>query len=176
MKLVSETEMVYGMPKIGQPDKVCTGCLMSKQTRKAFPRQTNFSSKKPLELVHGDLCGPITASTPGGNKYIFLLVDDYSRVMWVYLLKNKHETFDAFKKFRALVENEPGKKVKTFRTDNEGEFTSNEFTKYCEEAGITRHFSAPYSPQQNGVVERRNRTMIEMARSLLKEMIMPNHF
>lgn len=176
MKLMSTTNMVHGMPKIKQQAKVCTGCLMSKQTRKAFPHQSNFSAKKPLELVHGDLCGPITPSTPGGNRYIFLLIDDYSRVMWTYLLKNKSETFDAFKRFRALVENSPEKRIMTFRTDNGGEFTSKEFTKYCEEAGIVRHFTTPYSPQQNGVVERRNRTMIEMARSLLKEMNMPNYF
>lgn len=73
-----------------------------------------------------------------------------------------------------MVQNSPGKKIGTFRTDNGGEFTSNEFVRYCEEAGINRHFSAPYSPQQNGVVERRNRTLVEMSRSLLKEKNMPN--
>lgn len=125
--------------------------------------------------MHGDLCGPISPSTSGGNRYIFVLIDDFSRVMWTYLLKNKSETLDAFKRFCVLVENSSGKKVKTFRTDNGGEFTSKDFNKFCEEAGINRHFSAPYSPQQNGVVERRNRTLIEMARSLLKEMKMPNY-
>lgn len=96
--------------------------------------------------------------------------------MWTYLLKNKSVAFDAFKRFRALVENSPDKRIMTFRTENGGEFKSREFTEYCEEAGISRHFSAPYSPQQNGVVERRNRTLIEMSRSLLKEMKMPNYF
>lgn len=176
LKLMSTTNMVRGMPRINLQNEVCSGCLMSKQVRKPFPQQSKFTAKKALELIHGDLCGPITPSTPGGNKYIFVLIDDYSRVMWTYLLKNKSEAFGAFKRFCALVENSPGKKIMTFRTDNGGEFTSKEFNQYCEEAGIVRHFSAPYSPQQNGVVERRNRTLIEMARSLLKEKNVPNQF
>lgn len=119
--------------------------------------------KKALEFIHGDLCGPITPSTSGGNRYIFLIVNDFTRVMWAYLLKNKNEAFDAFKKFRALVEKGPDKRIGTLRTDRGGEFTSKEFNQYCEEVGIKRHLTKPYSPQQNGVVERRNHTMIEMA-------------
>lgn len=163
------------MPKIDEPKELCTGCLVAKQTRKPFPSQSKFCSKEALELVHGDICGPIAPSTPGGNKYVFLLVDDWSRVMWAYLLKYKDEAFGVFKKFRALVETQD-RKIRTFRTDRGGEFMSKDFTLYCEEAGIARHFTAPYSPQQNGVVERRNRTMIEMARSFLKQMNMPNYF
>ena len=82
--------------------------------------------------------------------------------MWCYLLKNKSDAFDVFKKFRALVEKDPKKKVTTFRTDRGGEFVSKEFLEYCEEADIARQFTTPYSPQQNGVVERRNITMIEI--------------
>lgn len=113
---------------------------------------------------------------PGGNRYIFLLVDDYSRFMWFYLLKNKSDAFEAFKKFRVLVEENSKKGITTFRTDRGGEILSKKFLQYCEEAGITRQFTASYSPQQNGVVERRNRTMIEMARSLLKERNLPIKF
>lgn len=156
MTMMSSNQMVQGLPTIKQPSEVCPGCLMSKQTRRLFPSQANYSSKEVLELVHGDLCGPITPATPAGNKYFFLLVDDYSRVMWVYLLKNKDDALEAFKKFRAQVENSPERKIKTLRTDRGGEFCSKSFTSYCEGAGITRHFTAPYSPQQNGVVERRN--------------------
>ena len=176
MIMMSTANMVHGLPKIGQPKGVCTGCLMAKQTRKGFPQQAKFLSTRPLELIHGDLCGPINPITPGGNRYIFLLVDDYSRFMWFYLLKNKSDAFEAFKKFRVLVEKNSEKGITTFRTDRGGEFLSKEFLQYCEEAGITRQFTAPYSPQQNGVVERRNRTMIEMARSLLKERNLPINF
>lgn len=104
---------------------------------------------------------------------MFLLVDEYGRVMWGNLLKSKDEAFEAFKKFRAQVESEDERKVKTFRTDRDGEFMSKQFIAYCEDVGITRHFTAPYSPQQNGVVERRNRTVLEMARSFLKGMQIP---
>lgn len=103
LKLMSTTNMVYGMSKIQQPSEVCTGCLMSKRTRKTFPQQSTFTAKKALELVHCDLCGPISPCTPGDNKYILVLIDDFSRVMWTYLLKNKGEIFEAFKRFRALV-------------------------------------------------------------------------
>lgn len=85
---------------------------MAKQTRKSFPAHTSFSAKKVLELVDGDLCGPISPETPGGNKYFFLLVDDYSRFMWVYMLKRKDEALKAFKIFKAQVEGKVEEKLK----------------------------------------------------------------
>lgn len=173
MELMHKENMVHGLPKTTQTKEICSGCLMSKQTRRPFPAKANYSADKVLRLVHGDLCGPIEPTTTGGNRYFFLLVDDYSRYMWVYFLKSKDEAFGVFKKFRALVEDGPDKRIRVFRTDRGGEFTSKEFVSYCEEAGIERHYTAPYTPQQNGVVERRNRTIVEMARSCLKEMNMP---
>lgn len=173
LSMMSKARMATGLPKITQPKSVCDGCLMSKQVRKQFPKQASYTSKEPLELIHGDLCGPISPETASGKRYFFLLVDDFSKFMWVYFLKSKDEAFGTFKNFQALVETSPGKRVKIFRTDRGGEFTSNEFKSYCEKAGIQRHYTAPYTPQQNGVVERRNRTVVEMARSCLKEMQMP---
>lgn len=171
--MMFKDRMVRGLPKVAQPKEVCAGCLMSKQTRKQMPAKSNFSAKKVLELVHGDLCGPITSGTAARNWYVFLLVDDFSHIMWAYLLKEKSEAFSAFKKFRALVETGTERKIKVFRTDRGGEFGSNDFKTYCEEAGIVRHYTAPYTPQQNGVIEHRNRTVMEMARSLLKGMKLP---
>ena len=176
MSIMSENDMVYGLPKLVQPNDVCKGCLVSKQTRKPFPAKSTFTANKILELIHGDLCGPINPPTPGGCRYFLLLVDDFSRVMWVYMLKTKDEALDSFKKFKALVENGREEKVKVLRTDRGGEFCSAKFGEFCDEAGIMRHFTAPYSPQQNGVVERRNRTVVEMTRSLLKERNMPSKF
>lgn len=175
MSLMSRSKMVTGMPTICQSNLVYDGCVMAKQTRKQLPNQTNFSAKKVLELVHGDLCGPISPETASGYRYFFLLVDDYSRYMWVYFLKGKDEALKAFRNFCALVEKGTEKRVKTFRTDRGGEFMSAEFQKYCENAGIERHYTTPYTPQQNGVVERRNRTIVEMARSCLKEMQLPDN-
>ncbi|XP_074364620.1 uncharacterized protein LOC141705624 [Apium graveolens] len=111
--------MTEGLPKIIQPREIYSGCLMSKQTRKRFPAQSNYRAEQVLDLIHGDLCGPILPETSGGNKYFLLLVDDYSRAMWVYFLKTKDEAFDAFKKFRAQVERDPDKRVKNFRTNRE---------------------------------------------------------
>lgn len=173
MEMMAKEQMVYGLPKLKQPAKKCEGCLMSKQTRQSFPSQANFQANKVLELIHGDICGPISPSTPAGNRYFFLLVDDYSRKMWVYMLKQKSEAFSAFKKFKLIVENRVNQKIKIFRTDRGGEFCSNEFEKFCEDTGIQRHYTAPYTPQQNGVVERRNRTVAAMTRSFLKGAKLP---
>ena len=93
----------------------------------------------------------------------------------MYMLKSKDEAFGVFKRFRAQVEDDK-KKIRVFRTDRGGEFTSTEFKIFFEEAGIERHYTAPYTPQQNGVVERRNRTVVEMARSYLKQMRLPMMF
>ena len=105
-----------------------------------------------------------------------LNVDDYSRWMWVNILRTKDQTLPAFTKFKTLEENMRGCRIKTLRTDRGGEFLSANFTKLCEETRIERHYTAPYSPQQNGVVERRNRSIMDMTRSLLKSMNLPGRF
>lgn len=167
--------MVHGLPKIDHPKKLCEGCLVMKQTRNSYPTQTNYKAGKRLERVYGDLCGPISPPMPSGNLYFLLLVDDHSRIMWVFMIKTKDEAFSAFKNFRILVENEACEKIKVFRTDRGGEFLSNQFTTYYDETGLNCHFTSPYSPQQNGVVEKRNRTVIEMAISILKSMHVPGN-
>lgn len=137
LALMFKDRMVRGLPKITQPQDACTGCLIGKQARKGVPASSNFSAKKALELVHADLCGPITLATASGKKYFLLFVDDYSRAMWVYFLESKGEAFGMFKRFKALVENGDNLKIKVLRTDRGGEFMSTEFEKYCEEMGIT---------------------------------------
>ena len=168
LKKLSERNMATGVPRIEHPNQVCEGCVLAKQTRISFPSQALFRAQKPLQLVHADLCGPITPTSIGGSKYFLLLVDDYSRWMWVYMLSGKFEAFDVFKHFKLMVEKSSGYELKTLRTDRGGEFTSKEFSLFCEENGVKRHLTTPYSPQQNGVVERRNRTVMDMTRSLLK--------
>lgn len=174
LKHMSDKKLIEGLHRINIPSQPCEGSLVGKQTRNSFPSHTIYKAKKRLELIHGDLCGPVSPPTPAGNRYFMLLVDDYSRVMWVYLLKTKDEAFQTFKNFRVKVEIETGEKMKVFRTDRGGEFLSNEFTTYCNETGLPRHYTAPYSPQQNGVVERRNRTVLEMVRSCLLSMHVPD--
>lgn len=111
-------------------------------------------------MVHGDLCGPISPTTAAGNKYVFVLIDNHSRYMWTILLQNKSEAFEKFQRFNALIEAEAKTKIKMFRTDRGGEFMSKKFQSFRDNSGIIRHFTAPYSPQQNRVVERRNRTLM----------------
>ncbi|KAG7565310.1 Integrase catalytic core [Arabidopsis suecica] len=175
MKSMINKELVIGLPSIQIEKETCSSCLLGKQVRQTFPKATSYRASHLLELIHGDLCGPITPSTAAQNKYIFVLIDDYSRYMWSLLLKEKSEAFERFKKFKALVEQETGFKIGTLRTDRGGEFTSQEFQSFCDVSGIQRHLTAPYSPQQNGVVERRNRTLLEMTRSILKHMKVPNY-
>ena len=165
------------MPKIEVEKKVCDSCLLGKQARHVFPKATAYRATQRLELIHGDLCGPINPGTSAGNRYVFVLIDDNSRYMWMLLLKEKEkgDAFTKFKHFKSVVEQETKEHIQTFRTDRGGEFVSNEFNTFCNESGIKRHLTAPYTPQQNGVVERRNRTLMEMARSILKHMYVPNY-
>jgi hypothetical protein len=150
--------------------------LAAKQTRQPFPHSACWRADETLELVHIDLCGPIDPPTVGGNKYFMLLVDDCSRWCVVYMLKTKDQAVEAFVKYKAEAENCTGNKIKTVRSDRGGEFLAHAFQDICVQAGIRRQFTAPFTPQQNGVVERKNRTVMEMARALLKSMSMPGRY
>jgi transposase InsO family protein len=148
--------MVRGLPSLDHVEQFCDVCVLTKQRRLPFPQQSSFRAKKRLKLVHGDLCGPVTPATPGGWRYFLLLVDDISRYMWVVVLDSKGEAADAIRRAQAAAEVECGRKLCVLRTDNGGEFTVAEFASCCADEGVQRHYSASYSPQQNGVVERHN--------------------
>ncbi|XP_048431181.1 uncharacterized protein LOC125473010 [Pyrus x bretschneideri] len=148
-------------------------CQYGKQHRERFPSGQAQRAGAPLELVHVDLCGPMRIESTGGNKYFMLLVDDATRMIWVYFLRFKSEALTCFQKFKAMTELQSGMKVKCVRSDRGGEFLSNEFKQYCDTEGIQRQLSISYTPQQNGVVERKNRTVIEMAKSMLHDKGMP---
>lgn len=130
MKKMKFKKLIEGMPQIQIPSQPCEGCLVGKQTRNSFLSQTNFRAKKKLELIHGDLCGQVTPPTSSGNRYFMMIVNDFTRVMWVYLMKTKDEALQVCKIFRSKVEIDAREKVKVFRTDRGGEFLSNEFKKY----------------------------------------------
>ena len=146
---------------------VCEGCALGKNHRLPFPKGVAWRAKEPLELVHTDVCGPMSINSNGGNRYFILFIDDFTRMTWVYFLKQKSEVFEVFRKFKLFVENQSGRTIKVLRSDNGKEYTSNQFTKYCEEEGIGRQLSVGYTPQQNGVSERKNRTVMEMAKSMI---------
>ncbi|KAD7478319.1 hypothetical protein E3N88_01455 [Mikania micrantha] len=174
LQLLKTSNMVDGLPLIGSLPE-CEGCIYGKQTRNPFPHHA-WRSTQPLQLVHADLVGPMPTPSLGGNRYYFLLTDDFTRISWVYFMKRKSESFSLFKKFKAKVEKESGWFIKTLRTDRGGEFLSKEFNEFCETHGIHRDLTAPFTPQQNGVAERKNRTVTEMTRCLLQAKKLPNQF
>ena len=139
-------KMVTGLPHIDHAGELCDSCLVGKQRRLLFPKTAKYRAAEALELVHGDLCGPITSAMHVRRKYFILLVDDYSRFMWLQLLTSKTEAAEAVKKFKARAEAESGKKLCVLRTNRDGEFTSVEFAAYCTDQGVVRHHTAPYSP------------------------------
>ena len=164
--------MVRGMPVIKHNGHLCDTYIVSKHRRASFPAQAQYCAQEPLELMHGNLCGPVMPVTPGGRRFFLLLVDDATCFMWVSLLMTKLATTDAIKRIQAKAEKTCGRKLRVLHTDNGWEFTATEFA----DDGITRPYSAPYSPQQNGIVERRNQTVVGMARALLKQRGMPAKF
>eukprot|EP00253_Pinus_taeda_P029735 PITA_29735 len=116
------------------------------------------------------------AASLAGSQYFLTFIDDFTRKTWVYFLKNKSEVFEKFRNFKALVENQSGLHIKVLRTDRGGEYISKEFLIFCRENGIHKQFTARYTPQQNGVAERNNRTIMDMARSMLKAKYLPNDY
>ncbi len=121
----------------------------------------------PLELVHSDVCCKMGHNSLGGAEYFLTFVDDYTHYTWVYPIKTKDQTFDMFKMWKAGVENFKGLRVKTLRTDNSGEFTSNRFQDHLKSCGIRHELTIPKTPEQNGFAERLNRTLVETTRSML---------
>lgn len=145
----------------------CEVCLRAKLTRQVFPKKSETKSKGILDLVHCDLCGPMQNETPSGNKYFMTLIDDYSRYCTLYFLSSKDQAFEKIKEFIEMCENQYGKRLKVLRTDRGGEFVNKRMKNYFKRKGIVHQLTAPYTPEQNGVAERRNRSLVEMGRCML---------
>jgi hypothetical protein len=135
-----------------------------------------MTTSRPLELLHMDLFGPVAYLSIGGSKYGLVIVDDFSRFTWVFFLQDRSETQGTLKRFLRRAQNEFELKVKKIRSDNGSEFKNLQVEELLEEEGIKHEFSAPYTPQQNGVVERKNWTLIDMARTMLGEFKTPERF
>jgi hypothetical protein len=157
------------------PDPVCEACKAGKMHADPFPNSTSRASK-PLQLIHSDVHGPVKVPTHSGYRYWVTLIDDFSCFKAVYLLKQKSETFAAFKQFKAWAENVTRAKLGTLRDDKGGEYMSSEFEAFCIDHGIQRQHTVRNFPQQNGVAERSNRTMEEGVVSMLYESGMPTAF
>ncbi|CAL8138375.1 unnamed protein product [Prunus armeniaca] len=177
---LSKRELVSGLPKLEKSDEhVCEGCQLGKQIRVSHKKVKHIQTNVIIELVHMDLVGPIQTVSLGGKKYILVMVDDFSRFTWVSFLREKSETFQRFKSVCHLLQKEKMTShlpLVRIRTDHGSEFENSQFLKFCEEMGIKHEFSAPITPQQNGVVERKNRVLVEMARVMLNSKNLAKHF
>jgi hypothetical protein len=144
---INTKQAMRDMPKIVKPSNtLCKQCQHGKQTISSF-KSKEYLTTKPLEIVHTDICGPTRTQSLQGENYFMLFIDDYSIMTWVTFLKEKYESFDKFKEFKALVENETDLKIKFLTSDIRGEFISHEFEEFCEIHGIKIHFLATRTPQ-----------------------------
>ena len=175
LTLLSKRNMVNGLPTIRGERQTCEACIFGKHHREKFPKGSSWRAEKPLMLVHADVYEPMQTLSLSGSKYL-IFIDDFSRMTWVYFLKEKSEVFDNFRQFKAMVKKQKGCPILTLRTDRDGEFTSTKFNNFCSDNGIQRQFIASYTPQQNGVAERKNRTIVKAARSMLKNKIFQRNF
>ncbi|GJT14034.1 retrovirus-related pol polyprotein from transposon TNT 1-94 [Tanacetum coccineum] len=142
----------------------CETCVEAKLTRSSF--KSVKRKTEPLDMIHTDICDLKSLPTKGGNKYFITFIDDCTKYCYVYLLKSKDEAIDKFVLYKTEVENQLGQKIKVVRSDRGGEYVS-PFAELCAKHGIRHEFTAPYSPQQNGIAERKNRTLKEMVNAML---------
>ncbi|GMF70869.1 unnamed protein product [Phytophthora fragariaefolia] len=164
--------MADGVPRITEgvaSDDVCAGCCMGKMRADDYPRHPEklVKSVGVLGLVHTDVMGPMQTRTSGGCTFGVTFIDDYSRHVTVYFMKAKSEVLSKFKIYKAAMENATGKTIKRLRSDNGGEYTDKLFKAYLNRNGIKHEKTVPYTPQQNGLAERMNRSLVEMARCML---------
>ena len=156
-------------------DDVCKSCLLGKMTKSPFTG-TCERGEGLLDLVHTDVCGPFRSATKDGKHYYVTFTDDFSRYGYVYLIKHKSDTFEVFKRYQNEVENQLGRKIKVLRSDRGGEYLSIEFFDHLKNCGIVSQLTPPRTPQLNGVAERRNRTLLDMVRSMMSRATLPIRF
>lgn len=147
----------------------CIPCIEGKQSRLPFPKRSYTRATQKLGLIHSDLCGPMSISSFSGAKYLLTFIDDYTRMTFGYFIKTKDEVLPVFKRFKSLVEQQTDLKIKRLRSDNGREYVNNQFQTFIKNHGIEHQTTVPYTPQQNGVAERANRTIMEAARCMLQD-------
>nr|GEW57654.1 hypothetical protein [Tanacetum cinerariifolium] len=168
INLLSKKDIVIGLPKLEYvKDQLCSSCELSKAKRSSFKTKDVPSSKGRLNLLHMDLCGPMHVESINGKKYILVIVDDYSRYTWTLFLRSKHETPEVLKDFLKMIQRNLQAQVIIVRTDIGTEFLNKTLHAYFKEEGIKHQTYTPRTPEQNGVVERQNRTLFKAARTML---------
>ena len=177
MNSLVKRELVRGLPQMEfTQEGLCEACQKGK-SKKASHKGTDTSSiTEPLQLLHMDLFGPVNVMSMSKKQYALVIVDDFSKYTWVLFLRSKDETPQLVIDHVKLIELDSRFPVRAIRSDNGTEFKNAILNDFCADKGITRQYSAPRTPQQNGVVERKNRTLIEAARTMLSESKLPTYF
>ena len=170
-------DLVRGIPLVEfSRDGLCDACQKGKQRKASFKKKLETIIDESLQLLHMDLFGPVNVLSIARKRYCLVIVDDFSKFSWVYFLGSKDEASEIIINHIRQVNNHPDLKVRNIRSDNGTEFKNLSIRLFCEENGIMHEFSAPRTPQQNGVVERKNRSLIEAARTMLEESKLPTYF
>ncbi|GJY41808.1 putative ribonuclease H-like domain-containing protein [Tanacetum coccineum] len=169
--------LVRGLPsKTFKLDHSCLACRKGKQHRASCKKIEERTVREPLELLHMDLFGPVSVESVNRKKYCLVVTDDCSKFSWVFFLAYKDETYDMLHDLIVGLENKLRHKVKTIRCDHGTEFKNHLMNEFCAKKGIKREYSIARTPQQNGVAERKNRTLIEAARTMLADSLLPIQF
>nr|GEY00953.1 retrovirus-related Pol polyprotein from transposon TNT 1-94 [Tanacetum cinerariifolium] len=177
INLLSKKDIVIGLPKLKYvKDQLCSSCELSKAKRSSFNLKVVPSSKGRLNLLHIDLCGPMRFASINGKKYILVIVDDYSRYTWTLFLRSKDETPEVLKEFLTMIQQNLQAPVITVRTDRGTEFLNKTLNAFFKEEVIKNQTSTARTPEQNDVVERWNRTLVEAARTMLSALQLPLFF
>lgn len=156
-----KNKIVDGLPTTYSKELgFCGTCVKAKFTRLPYPSYEKQRSRRPLELIHSDVCGPVNPVTYDGYKYFVSFIDDFTHFVSIFLLKQKSEVLECFKKFKLQAETQFKSQIARLRVDNGGEHTSNDFKDFCTSTGIKIEFTIPHNPQQNGVSERFNRSLL----------------
>ena len=167
----------YGFKPAGPlQDIFCEACVLAKLKRKPHAKVASGRATEPLALVHADVTGPFRTPTPSGQEYFLTLTDDYSRYSWVMLLKHKSEVYEKFRDWLKNVTVQQGRPLKTLRSDSGGEFRNAKMEALAKASGFSHQFTPPYSPASNGVAERLNATLGEMARAMRVAAAMPQTY
>ncbi|XP_004966968.2 uncharacterized protein LOC101762853 [Setaria italica] len=175
---LSSMDLIDGLPKLKfEKDLICAPCKHGKMVAASHAPVTQVMTRRPGELLHMDIVGPARVRSAGGKWYVLVVVDDFSRYSWVFFLESKDDAFSHVHDLVLKLKNElSNNAVRAIRSDNGTEFKNSRMKVFCAEHGLDHQFSSPYVPPQNGVVERKNRTLVEMARTMLDEHKTPRRF
>jgi transposase InsO family protein len=173
MQQLSKKILVDGISYIHFSTGVCEGCVLGKHPQEKFDKGKSQRASSPLDLIHSDLMGHFPHPSINKARFVLIFVDDFSRFTWIYFLRKKSEVFQHLKDFRALVETQSGKKINVLQTDNAGDYVNHEIHNLCHKAEIQLQDTVPYTPQQNRVIERKNRSLKVIASCMLHAKSLP---